>query len=126
VTDETFSVATLRREQKFSPQFMFGLNVIAFSAWNIGTWIGVFLATGIPQSLKSSMGIALYAMFIALLIPSMRKFRPVLIISILAVIINSLLHWNPFSQGLSTGWGIVISTVVASFIGAFVFPKGVA
>lgn len=126
ITDETFSVASLRREQKFSPKFVFGLNLIAFSAWNAGTWIGVFLATGIPESLKTSMGIALYAMFIGLLVPSLKKSRPVFKIALLAVAVNSLLHWAPVFNNLSTGWGIIISTVFASFIGAIIFPKGVA
>lgn len=123
VTDETFTVASLRREAELSPSFMLGLNLAAFGAWNIGTWIGVFLGAGLPASLQASMGIALYAMFIGLLVPSMRVSRAVLVISLLAAGIHSLLHWLPPLQGLSTGWSIIITTVLAAAAGALLFPE---
>lgn len=125
ITDETFSVASLRKEQHLTPKFILGLNLIAFGAWNVGTWAGVFLATGLPESLKASMGIALYAMFIGLLIPTLRKSPPVLVISLLAVAIHSILHWMPLFAGISTGWSIIISTIIAAAAGALLYPKGV-
>lgn len=72
VTDETFSVATLRREQKFSPQFMFGLNAIAFSAWNVGTWIGVFLSTAMGLSSTGSLGSAVIGGLVSVLLAALR------------------------------------------------------
>ncbi|HBX23048.1 MAG TPA: branched-chain amino acid ABC transporter permease [Desulfotomaculum sp.] len=123
VTDETFTVASLRREPELSPAFVLGLNMVAFSAWNIGTWIGVFLGAGLPASLQASMGIALYAMFIGLLIPSMRDSRAVLLISLLAAGIHSLLQWLPPLHGLSTGWTIIITTVLAATAGALFYPE---
>lgn len=123
VTDETFTVASLRQEAQLSPAFVLGLNLVAFSAWNVGTWLGVFLGAGLPASLQASMGIALYAMFIGLLVPSMRASRTVLIISLLAAGIHWLLHWLPPLQGLSTGWTIIITTVLAATAGALLFPE---
>jgi 4-azaleucine resistance transporter AzlC len=125
ITDETFSVASLRKEEKLSPGFIFGLNLTAFSAWNIGTWIGVFLATGLPESVKSSMGIALYAMFMGLLVPSLKKSRPILIVSMISIAINCTLNYIPLFSSISAGWNIIISTVIASAIGTKLFPEGV-
>ncbi|GAB7388773.1 AzlC family ABC transporter permease [Bacillaceae bacterium] len=125
VTDETFSIASLRPEKQLEPAFVCGLNLIAFTAWNVGTWAGVFLASGLPESLQASMGIALYAMFIGLLVPSIKKARPVLVVSSLAALINSALHWVPWFSGLSAGWGIMIATILAAAAGAVFFPKGV-
>ncbi len=124
VTDETFTVASLRRERELSPAFLLGLNLIAFSAWNAGTWAGIFLGSGLPEAIQTSMGIALYAMFIGLLVPSMKKSRPVLVISLLAVGIHSFLQWFPLFEGLSAGWGIIITTILAAAAGAVIFPGG--
>jgi 4-azaleucine resistance transporter AzlC len=124
ITDETFSIASLRNEDKLSPGFILGLNLTAFSAWNAGTWIGVFLATGLPESIKTSMGIALYAMFIGLLVPSLKS-RPVLTVSLLSIMFNLLLNYIPLFDNLSTGWCIIISTIISSIIGTILFPQGV-
>jgi predicted branched-subunit amino acid permease len=123
VTDESFTVAALRKERKLTKEFLFGLNMTAFASWNIGTWIGVFLAAGLPASVQASMGIALYAMFIGLLLPSMRASRPVFIVAMLAIVFHSVLHWVPLFAGLSTGWSIVLATVLAAGIGAVMFPE---
>ena len=58
ITDETFAVASMEKEQQLNPWFLLGLNLIAFSAWNAGTWAGVFLGTALPDSVQSSMRIA--------------------------------------------------------------------
>jgi 4-azaleucine resistance transporter AzlC len=123
VTDESFTVAALRKERKLTKEFLLGLNMTAFASWNIGTWIGVFLAAGLPASVQASMGIALYAMFIGLLLPSMRASRPVFIVAMLAIVFHSVLHWVPLFAGLSTGWSIVLATVLAAGIGAVMFPE---
>ncbi len=124
VTDETFMVASVREEEKLPPTFLLGLNLIAFSSWNIGTWAGIFLGASLPASIQSSMGIALYAMFIGLLIPSIKKSRVFLTISLIAIIIHSFLHWLPPLSKISTGWSIIITTIIAALIGAILFPKG--
>jgi 4-azaleucine resistance transporter AzlC len=123
VTDETFTVASLRPEKQLSPKFVLGLNLVAFSAWNAGTWIGLFVAAELPSSLQSSMGIALYAMFIGLLVPSLKKSKPVLMISLIAIGISAALYWIPIFKSLSAGWIIIIATLLASAIGAITFPK---
>lgn len=123
ITDETFSVASMRNEDRLSRWYLLGLNLIAFSAWNVGTWIGMIVGTGLPDSLQSSMGIALYAMFIGLLIPSMKKYRPVLVTSILAMVIHFVVRL--FFAHLSEGWSIILTTIAAAAIATFLFPKGV-
>ncbi|WCK55807.1 AzlC family ABC transporter permease [Aneurinibacillus sp. Ricciae_BoGa-3] len=124
VTDETFTVAALRAESKLGRKFVLGLNFTAFAAWNVGTWAGVFLASGLPDSIKTSMGIALYSMFIGLLLPSMKKSRPILMVAMASVSIHSILHWLPLFSSLSTGWSIIISTILAAAAGAIIFPGG--
>lgn len=123
ITDETFTVASLNFKDKLDVHYLLGLNTIAFSAWNIGTWCGLFLASGLPQSLKDSMGIALYAMFIGLLIPSAAKSKPILIISLMAAATHGLIKWLPIFDSLSAGWSIIISTIVAAAVGSYLYPQ---
>jgi len=123
ITDETFTVASTRNEQRLSPVFVLGLNLVAFGTWNAGTWAGVFLGTGLPESIQTSMGIALYAMFIGLLIPSLKKSRPLFIVSMFAVVINSILYWVPLFSSFSMGWRVITATVLASAAGAVFFLK---
>lgn len=123
VTDETFAVASLKKEKIISPYYLLGLNFIAFGSWVIGTCIGVFLVLGLPDFLVDSMGIALYAMFIGLLVPSMKASRPVLIVALIAMTINLMFNYISVLSSFSHGWSIIISTVFAAFMGAALFSN---
>ncbi|MTI79992.1 MAG: AzlC family ABC transporter permease [Firmicutes bacterium] len=125
ITDESFTVASLRKENKLSPIFLLALNTTAFSAWVSGTAVGVFLATGLPGSLTNSMGIALYAMFIGLLVPSVKGSKPILLVALTAMITSYLIGIIPFLNNLSSGWSIIIATITAALIGAILYPRGV-
>lgn len=125
ITDETFSVASLNDNDRLHPCYLLGLNIIAYVSWNIGTWIGLFMAAGLPQSLQNSMGIALYAMFIGLLTPALKKSRPILIIAASAAGVHYLLQYIPEPFRLSSGWNIIIATVLAAALGAALFREGV-
>ena len=121
VTDETFTISALQKEAMLTPEFLLGLNVVAFLSWNVGTWLGFFVATELPEVLKSSMGVALYAMFIGLLIPGVKKSREALIVAATAATLNALFHWSAAYSGLSGGWGIIIATVASAALGAYLF-----
>ncbi|RHB50174.1 branched-chain amino acid ABC transporter permease [Exiguobacterium sp. AM39-5BH] len=122
VTDETFSVASTRDEAARS-HFVLGLNLIAFLAWNVGTWIGVFLAFGLPASVQTSMGIALYAMFIGLLVPSLTR-KPVIVVAVIAVLTQAVLYFgvSPFIP-LSSGLSIILATIVSAGFGALIYKE---
>ena len=124
ITDETFSFLSLTDKEKLNTGYILGINAIAYFAWVGGTALGVYLGQGLPAIIKNSMGIALYAMFIGLLIPSIKKSNPVAIVSLIAVFISAVLNWGPnFLQQISRGWKIIIVTILASAIGAYLFPE---
>ncbi|MCX7781723.1 MAG: AzlC family ABC transporter permease [Negativicutes bacterium] len=123
ITDETFTVASLRPEERLSKEFLLGLNLTAFAAWNIGTWIGLFLAQGLPEAVKASMGIALYAMFVGLLIPSVKKSRPALVIALVTMLAHGIMRVLPVTAELSTGWSIILATVGGALAGAIVYGE---
>lgn len=118
ITDETFSLASLK-EEDLGAAFLLGLNFTAYAAWVVGTALGVLLATGMPAALQASMGIALYAMFIGLLLPSMKKSIKVSMVALSAGITNIILH-----DYISTGWSIIVATIIGAIIGSLVFKRG--
>ncbi len=126
ITDETFSLASvteLDHEERLPFNYLFGLMLISFFAWNVGTWIGLFMGNILPTLIQNSMGIALYAMFIGLLVPAVRKSIPLLFVALIAMTAHSLLILLPFLPSLSSGWNVVIATILASFIGTLIIEK---
>jgi len=123
ITDETFALASTHSAVSLHPGFLMGLNLTAFASWNISTWVGLFLAAGLPIAVKASMGIALYVMFIALLAPACRQSRAALFIAGIAMGVNSMLHFIPAFAVMATGLKIVSATVVAALTGALLFTR---
>ncbi|MBU5595363.1 AzlC family ABC transporter permease [Amphibacillus sp. MSJ-3] len=117
ITDETFSVTTVEKEVAKEPSghlFYFGLFVSSYSSWLIGSFIGGFVGDIIPEAISQSFGIALYAMFIALLVPSVKTNYRYGMIAGLAMILNYSLSFI-----FQEGWSIVLATILASFFGLF-------
>lgn len=124
ITDETFSVASLQESRQLHPLYLLGLNSVSFLAWNAGTWIGIFVSLSLPPSLQSSLGIALYAMFVGLLVPSLKKSRPVVWITLIAIAIHSaIVYIMPLFVEWSAGWSIIVTTLLTSALGVFIFPE---
>lgn len=113
ITDETFSVFTsLKQETSF--RFFLGLMLGSYLSWNLGTWLGVLFSDFMPVKLSASFGIALYALFIALLIPSLSKNQSLGLLSIGSALINAL-----FSLFLSSSTALILSTLIGAWIGTF-------
>jgi 4-azaleucine resistance transporter AzlC len=122
ITDETFAIASLEKEEITFP-YMAGLISCPFAGWVLGTLLGAVTTSILPAALQSSMGIALYAMFIALFVPASKKSKSAFIVVIIAVSISSVFKWVPYINKISGGWSIIIATVIASAIGAVLFPR---
>jgi predicted branched-subunit amino acid permease len=121
-TDEIFAVAMMRTEP-INFRYMTGLIVCSYSGWVGGTVIGGLASGAIPKSVLSALGIALYAMFIALVVPPAKKTRPVLTVVLVAAAINCLLRYVDAFDFITSGWAIIISGVTAAFAGALLFPE---
>lgn len=121
VTDETFTVAAMQKKD-ITFAFMTGLEILPYIGWTLGTASGAVVCTLLPQTLQNSMGIALYAMFIALVIPAAKKSKAALSVAACAILFSSILKWIPLFSVISGGWRIIIATVIACTIGAKIFP----
>lgn len=120
ITDEVFVLSMTREELNTS--FMFGTQFIAFIGWVGGTLAGVVLANVLPKSISDSIGIAIYIMFLGLLLPAATKSMKIAIVSIIAMSISSIIYWIPFLNKSLGDWRIIITIILASLIGAAVFP----
>lgn len=122
VTDETFVVASLQKGT-LRAAYLFGLIVLPIVGWNLGTFMGASISSVLPVALQNAMGIALYGMFIALIVPAARDSLAVCAIVILAVLVNCVLKYVPIFSFVSSGFRIILATVLGAGIGAALFPK---
>ena len=101
---------------------MYGLITLPYWGWAIGTLIGAVAGSILPESLSSALNIAIYGMFIAIIVPPARKSRPVLGVILLSVAISFLFKYMPYLNNLSGGLAIIICAIVASSLGAILSP----
>lgn len=120
ITDESFSVLATQKDKKIATPFAFGVALIAYSSWVVFTAVGHVIGANLPVFLQAAMSIALYAMFVGLLVPSMRGNRKVVMLALLAAMINGLFYWT---QLLSTGWSILVATLASSIFIEIIYAK---
>lgn len=128
ITDETFVLSTCGSgkegpsERDAIPAARFaGVALTAYCGWLCGTVLGVVFANIMPQFLMKGMGISLYAMFIALLVPSLKKSGKIALVAVLSAIINWVLS---VELKVSGGWSIITATILASTAGALIYREG--
>ena len=120
-TDEIFALAMRQRERPTLP-FLLGIGTVSFTGWVGGTLMGALAGSVLPLSLRTAMGVLLYGMFVAILVPQAKEEKPKLGAMLLAVLFSSMFWWIPGMNQVSQGLAIVISTVAAAGICALLFP----
>ncbi|MBE5925766.1 MAG: AzlC family ABC transporter permease [Lachnospiraceae bacterium] len=122
ITDEVFAVASTEENNVNTP-YMYGLVTMPYIGWSLGTLLGAIASNLLPDSLSGAMGIALYGMFIAIIIPASKKSRNVLFIIIISVITTCALKYLPILRNISPGFRIIIATLIGAGVGAYLFPE---
>jgi 4-azaleucine resistance transporter AzlC len=112
ITDETFSVVSTK-EGTATSGFIFGVISISYLSWVFFSGVGHLIGASLPKTLQESMGVALYAMFIGLLVPTMKKSLKVIFLASLAAVFNSI-----FTIGhiMAQGWAIVSATLLSAIL----------
>lgn len=123
VTDEVFAVASARTE-KVTPPYMYGLITLPYIMWSAGTALGALLGGILPDFVTSALGIAIYGMFIAIVVPPARRFKGVLVVALMAAALSCAFRFLPFLDFLG-GFSVIICTVIAAAAGALIFPRPV-
>ncbi len=120
-TDEVFALG-MSRGKNLTTAFFLGAGVIAALGWTAGTAIGAIAGSLLPQSIRMALGVMLYGMFIAIVVPQAREEKPILLCVALALVFSCLFAWLPFLTEISAGLAIVLCTVGAAALCALFFP----
>lgn len=121
ITDEAFAVSSME-SRKLTFRYMMGLITGPIIGWSLGTALGAIVCSALPETLKNAMGIALYGMFIAIIIPPARKSGKVVLVLILSIVITCILKYAPFLSRISPGFRVIIATMVSAEFCAAKFP----
>ncbi len=120
-TDEIFAVA-VNQGKEIGAKYYSGLSIIPYAGWTLGTLFGAVAGGFIPPVVNDALGLAIYAMFIAIIIPPAKKSAPIRLVIFAAVILSCLFYFVPFLKNVSSGFSIIICAVAASIIAAIVNP----
>lgn len=114
VTDESFAIFSETSKEKSNISYFFGLITVTYLSWNLGTFFGAVVSDFLPEIITNSFGIALYALFISLLIPNLHGNFRLFILVIITAVTNTLL-----SLFIDSWWAIITSTLLCAFIGVY-------
>ena len=120
-TDEIFALAMAEKGRLTTP-FLLGLGLAPILGWTGGTLMGALAGSVLPLSVRTALGVMLYGMFIAIVVPPARAEKPVLITAAIALVLSCLFRWVPGLSQVSPGLAIVFCTVAAAGVCAWLFP----
>ena len=120
-TDEIFALAIAEREKLTTP-FMLGLGTMPILGWTGGTLCGALAGSVLPLGIRTALGVMLYGMFVAIVVPPAKADKRVLAAVAAALMLSCLFKWLPLLQSVSTGIAIVCCTVIAAALCAWLFP----
>lgn len=120
-TDEVFAVAS---SKKFllGKNYLFGLILLPYLGWASGTLIGAIAGNILDKTVISALGIAIYAMFIAIIIPPAKENRAITLVILVAVALSCLFRYLPILNSVSQGIAIIICAILSSALFAFLRP----
>ena len=121
VTDEIFGVSA-SQEGRLSPWYNYGVMSMAIPGWTLGTLVGAVLGNVRPGFLVSALNVAIYGMFLAVIIPPAKKNRSVLGVVIGAMAISTVFSVVPVLNKVSSGFVIIITTLIVAGLAAHFCP----
>lgn len=120
-TDEIFAVAS-SQPGKVGKWYLYGLMLTPYFGWALGTWLGAVAGTLLPQFVRTALGIAIYGMFIAIVVPPAREKRAVAVVVALAAGLSLCIRYIPALSFIGSGYAIILCAVIAAGVGAALFP----
>ena len=121
VTDEIFG-ASIGCKGKLSPYYSYGVISVAAPGWVLGTFLGIVMGNVLPTRVVSALSVALYGMFIAVIIPPAKESRVIRALVLVSMILSLIFTKAPYLNQISSGFRIIILTLVIAGAAAFFFP----
>lgn len=122
ITDEVFGI-TIARPGFLNPYYSYGAMFVAAPLWSVGTALGVMAGNLMPQRLVSALSVALYGMFLAVIIPPARKSKLIAVLIVISFAASYAASYLPVISEISGGTRTIILTVVISSAAALLFPR---
>ncbi|MBR5615083.1 MAG: AzlC family ABC transporter permease [Clostridia bacterium] len=122
ITDENFGVAASEKGL-IGRRFMYGLITLPIIGWTLGTTLGVYANQLLPPSVCAALGIAIYSMFMAIIIPPSRDDKGVFVTVLIASSLSCVFYYVPYLNRMSQGFSIIICAFVAAGIMAYIAPR---
>ncbi len=120
-TDEVFAVAS-SRGKPCSRFYLFGLILLPYLGWSLGTLLGVIAGNVLPALVVTALGIAIYGMFVAIVIPEMKRSKSTSLCVAVAVALSCAFTLIPGLNRISSGFVIILSSVGAAALLAALAP----
>ena len=121
VTDEIFGLSIMS-EGRLDPKYTYGLIAISAPSWAIGTYLGAVMGSVMPAGVLSAMNLALYGMFIAVIVPPAKKDKTIAVVIAVSMLSSLMFSILPGLREISSGIVVIILTVVISVAAAILFP----
>ena len=121
ITDEIFAVAS-SKDGVIGKNYLYGLITIPYIGWALGTFLGAAAGGILPEGLRNCLGIAIYGMFLAIIIPPAKKEKGVLLAVIAACVLSCLIRYLPFLSFITEGFSVIICAVAAASLAAWLHP----
>ena len=121
ITDEVFGVASSKKEP-IKPIYMYGLILLPFLGWTLGTTLGAVAGNILPEAVNRALGIAIYGMFVAIVLPPAKREKGILTAALLAIGVSLALAFIPLFSFITSGFAIIISALAAAVAAALLFP----
>ena len=121
MTDEIFAVA-YSQEGLIGTKYFYGLALLPLIGWNAGTLLGATAGDFLPASVQSAMGIVLYAMFLAIILPPATKDKAIAVCVCASALFSVALRVIPALSGISSGFAVVVCALAAALLASFLFP----
>lgn len=121
ITDELFGI-TISRKGFVDPYYTYGAILFAGPCWAVGTALGTIAGNLLPLRIVSALSVALYGMFLAIVVPPSRQNKKLLGIVVCSFVLSLACAYLPLVSTLTEGTRIIILTVVISTVAAILFP----
>lgn len=120
ITDEIFAVATMKKE--ISRSYFFGLSILPWFGWSIGTLAGSLIGNVLPNVVMNALCLAIYGMFVAIIAPVAKDNKKAFVAILIATTLSIVFYYVPLINKVPSGIAISISAVIAALICASLFP----
>ena len=120
-TDEVFAVAS-SQSGAVGKKYLYGLILTPFLGWTSGTLLGAVAGNLLPSVVISALGVAIYAMFVAIVFPKAKKHRPTAICVLIAITLSCAFRYIPVLQAVPSGFSVIICAVIAAALMAWLAP----